>query len=1153
MPGFKADLASTITAANFAAPPLPHPRAWQRVAVSATTSSLGLRKIWKRVGGMAPSQDDDRYLAAVRELQSDSRSPRKRRRELRHVPVWAEAQWHPQDVQYADVEMVLSEAREAVATATAVGITDATNTIHLRPTRRTATFAEDSLKVVPRKRSSNRKPLQPMWAKAATKTSKPQPLPESVIVEEKPQLEIEIHVDETDMSHIATRRKRRASRRYSMPARQRFDQMEAIDMDSPLRPAKASTLNAPASSPLKPFKMSDTLLAPVSTVRESIILKEHDAVAPPDDAPAPLIIFDQAVPETVTEPAHERRRRRSLHSGRHSEKWTEAAVEKRLSAGRARHARRSMGAELLVPKSKKSARRHSAHPGTGAESWAGRRSSDCEADRLVHEDAALQLQEETASASSGLLMVLEEESSVMREEPVVVDVRENLDIFGANPPIYPLTAGNAEPNRAASPPDSGLTSENEVVTDETLHFDLAETSAADSDVRPKLMSSPDTASRSGQFDDEELPQSPNMTAAGSRDATGQNLALLAPLVPDDTLEYGTARFVGGSAIPPLAMEIDSDAEETEGDDSVLEQQQQSDDAGNDDDVPNTPEPFRKSGSIGSTASSSGSPVSKKADEASSSPSSSLMKNRMPFAKKDLNASPSPRKKRKSLLDGGSSNSSSGDKEAKAGKTHRLRDLLSAPSLEDASPPRPKRRRKKMEADTGGIFNPEFLPAGENVDVGSADAATTAETVETTTEAATAEEAGLRRSKRTTRSSQTAKSAAAAAVLAGSSGALSLLPVRLPGSLNLHGDEGHVTGLVLRRTGEKDVAAITRVNTRKNRAGAEHPSAVLARQAQELKGKKGGKGGKGRKTKGEKSQKGQKNQKSVTDTAEGGSESEDKDKESGDQGEVEGEIKDDNKDEENDENKDSKSCKAKTVRWAEELVRVQGREGKSKKDKGKGKKDKTDKGAKGSKEEKEQVAERVEHVEKVAEAESCADVQEKQPNEAPATAAVADEVAVDVAVDVGAVVSVAEPTEEATVVDSAIATATATATAEPAKKKAIPRRTTRTSRLQLPTPRKALLSAAAAAAKSSAVKPTAAKTLAVKGTAVKATAVKATAVKAMAAKGTAAKATTAATAAADAAGQSKLAMPRMATRRTNILSMGISGNGTPAPKRRAGRI
>lgn len=101
-----------ITAADFGAPPLAHPRAWQRVAVSAAgSSSLGLRTIWKRVGGMAPSPDDMRYPTAARELQCDSRGPRKRRRELRHVPAWAEGQWHPQDVQPTDTGLALEEAR----------------------------------------------------------------------------------------------------------------------------------------------------------------------------------------------------------------------------------------------------------------------------------------------------------------------------------------------------------------------------------------------------------------------------------------------------------------------------------------------------------------------------------------------------------------------------------------------------------------------------------------------------------------------------------------------------------------------------------------------------------------------------------------------------------------------------------------------------------------------------------------------------------------------------------------------------------------------------------------------------------------------------------------------------------------------------------
>ena len=189
---------------------------------------------------------------------------------------------------------------------------------------------------------------------------------------------------------------------------------------------------------------------------------------------------------------------------------------------------------------------------------------------------------------------------------------------------------------------------------------------------------------------------------------------------------------------------------------------------------------RRSGSSGSTTAASGSPVSRK-----ELASSDVL--RVPLGEKDLNMSPSPSKKRKA------------DAEQRLAKPN---PRLSTPDLDDTTPPRPKRRRKKMEAETGGVFNPNFQPC-------QGDAAP--------------EPVAPRRSTRT----RTSRMGLKAPVPSANSAAP--IPVRLPGHLNTGEDAFGASTAMLRRNEEKDLAALTRVNTRKNKGEAEYPKMVIARQ------------------------------------------------------------------------------------------------------------------------------------------------------------------------------------------------------------------------------------------------------------------------------------------------------------------------------------
>ncbi|KAL2133975.1 hypothetical protein VTI74DRAFT_1278 [Chaetomium olivicolor] len=66
-------------------------------------------------------------------------------------------------------------------------------------------------------------------------------------------------------------------------------------------------------------------------------------------------------------------------------------------------------------------------------------------------------------------------------------------------------------------------------------------------------------------------------------------------------------------------------------------------------------------------------------------------------------------------------------------------------------------------------------------------------------------------------------------------ALSLIPVRLPGMGALADDaamEAHLSAMARQRSAEKDLASLTRSNTRKNKGGAVPPQVVLARQQED---------------------------------------------------------------------------------------------------------------------------------------------------------------------------------------------------------------------------------------------------------------------------------------------------------------------------------
>lgn len=106
---------------------------------------------------------------------------------------------------------------------------------------------------------------------------------------------------------------------------------------------------------------------------------------------------------------------------------------------------------------------------------------------------------------------------------------------------------------------------------------------------------------------------------------------------------------------------------------------------------------RRSGSMSSATSDSGSPIAKREIPTTTSAAVATASPRVPLAAKDPNKSPSPSKKRKL---GMASLSSSPAKKPSS--------RLVIPDLDDNEPAaKPRKRRRGMESDTDDIFNPEM--------------------------------------------------------------------------------------------------------------------------------------------------------------------------------------------------------------------------------------------------------------------------------------------------------------------------------------------------------------------------------------------------------------------------------------------------------------
>ncbi|KAL1842964.1 hypothetical protein VTJ49DRAFT_3605 [Mycothermus thermophilus] len=349
----------------FAPPRVAWPRAWERVPVAPVPGRRRQSKIWKRVGGVPPVPNHEPYIRAMAELETQGLCPRKRERHARHFASWGDAIWDPradQQLQREEIERDLEEARGTYdANSSCMGHTNVGNTVSVALAEqqtpetlatgfrsRPATFPEENLKWIPKKRDSSRWPIT-----AEEQTPRDVPVPAEPV-------EVALKMDETQMSRRSTRR---ASSRLSLSPRKLLRPASPVKdsgtLSSPVKRAASLSPTKVADSPLSAFRVKATptrvvLEAPEGSVLALSPSKPSRSPATPtaaasstnanttaersssSEAPSPApLLFDQPVEDVHAESPHEARRRISLQSARRTER-TPSGVARLLALKKGR-------------------------------------------------------------------------------------------------------------------------------------------------------------------------------------------------------------------------------------------------------------------------------------------------------------------------------------------------------------------------------------------------------------------------------------------------------------------------------------------------------------------------------------------------------------------------------------------------------------------------------------------------------------------------------------------------------------------------------------------------------------------------------------------------------------------------------------------------
>ncbi|KAB5585093.1 hypothetical protein GE09DRAFT_1069341 [Coniochaeta sp. 2T2.1] len=419
-----------ITTSSFLPPRTAGPaRAWERVPVPAATRGC---KIWKRtVGEPGTDAESLQYVLSMAELESQGQGARKRARKIRHVPVWGDARWDVRVEEPRDGSWDLVEARAAVAE-----LQDGLDEdVEQRATQsRTATYPEEKLRWVPRKRHNSRWPVEPTTRhKTTTMVAKLQPLVEF----EVPTANIETAAAQHSPQRATDKQmRRRSTRRLSRRVSLAYIEDSSVYVSLVGRrismvgatPTKSLPASKVATSPRKSF----TLLAspskvlfrpspskarsPTRAVQTSPPGPIHEAPEVDDSsllsAESSILVFDQPVPDVQTKPAHETRRRVSLQNAMRLDRPSTAS-RRSLDFGTA--------SQQPAPH-----RRHSFMPpqsnSTSSEIKSRRHTLDVFGENATVTTEMEQDEEMTTGFSSA--------ETTENISEVVVDVCANLDIFG---------------------------------------------------------------------------------------------------------------------------------------------------------------------------------------------------------------------------------------------------------------------------------------------------------------------------------------------------------------------------------------------------------------------------------------------------------------------------------------------------------------------------------------------------------------------------------------------------------------------------------------------------------------------------------------------------------------------------------------------------
>ncbi|KAL2259434.1 hypothetical protein VTK26DRAFT_6898 [Humicola hyalothermophila] len=340
-----------VTAECFQPPPATFPRAWERVAIAPLSSQRRQLRIWKRVSGPAAAFANSEYVRAMTELARQGQGSKKRTRQASHVPVWGDAKWDPRVEDRRDGKWDLIEARASIPIAKGDSATAPASTGD-NTTTKAATFPEDRLTWVPRKRHNSRWPIEPKKENPARMVAESQPLIEYNVPPSPEVGDVSLRMDDTQMRKRPTRR---LSKRFTLIPGDGSPRKLPMNLSAAKNPAPALSPVKRPPIPLSPTKVTDSPLGSfrMNATPTKVVL-DSPKTAPPGPSPlkpsgcshsttqvsvpsvatntpepgspthlpaSPVpLLFDQPTPEIEAETKQEARRRFSLQSARRNDR-----------------------------------------------------------------------------------------------------------------------------------------------------------------------------------------------------------------------------------------------------------------------------------------------------------------------------------------------------------------------------------------------------------------------------------------------------------------------------------------------------------------------------------------------------------------------------------------------------------------------------------------------------------------------------------------------------------------------------------------------------------------------------------------------------------------------------------------------------------------